>query len=199
MGLKWIANRWGLDAAGDIEPAANNTYALSTANFWTRASIVTLYTYIVRLFGTSFTADLVANSAATANQTLTLPAGTTDTLVSWAGTETLSQKRINPRVTSATSASSLTPDVSVADMYVYTALAAGLTINAPTGTPVGGNRLRFRFRDNGTGRALTFNATFRALGVTIPTTTTANKTLYVDTVYNNAETVWDVIDVKVQA
>lgn len=104
-----------------------------------------------------------------------------------------------PRVVSTASASSLTPDVSVADLYAYTALAAALTINAPTGSPADGQRLRYRIKDSGSSQTLTFNAIFRALGVTIPAATTAGKVMYIDTVYNAAETVWDVTDVKIQA
>ena len=115
------------------------------------------------------------------------------------GTATLTNKRIDPRVTSAASASSLTPDVSAADIYAYTALAAGLTINAPTGTPVDGDKLIFRLLDNGTARALTWNATYTAIGVTLPTTTTINKTTYVGCIYNANNTRWDVIAVTTQA
>lgn len=115
------------------------------------------------------------------------------------GTQTLTNKRINPRVSSTASASSLTPTIANFDQYVYTALAANLTINAPTGTPVVGNKLMFRIKDNGTARTLTWNAIYRAIGVTLPTTTTANKTLYVGAIYNSTDTKWDVIAVSQEA
>ena len=115
------------------------------------------------------------------------------------GTETLTNKRVDPRVVSAASASTLTPDVATADQYAYTALAAALTINAPTGTPVDGNKLIFRFLDNGTARALTWNATYTAIGVTLPTTTTLGKMLYVGCIYNAANTRWDVVAVATEA
>jgi hypothetical protein len=107
--------------------------------------------------------------------------------------------RINPRAISAASASSLTPDVAVADQYAYTALAANLTINAPTGTPVDGQKLLFRILDNGTTRTLTWNATFTVIGAVLPTSTTANKMIYVGCIYNAANTRWDVIAVTTQA
>lgn len=107
--------------------------------------------------------------------------------------------RIDPRVTSAASASSLTPDVSTTDIYAYTALAAGLTINAPIGTPLNGDKLIFRLLDNGTARALTWNATYTAIGVTLPTTTTVSKTTYVGCIYNADNTRWDVIAATTQA
>lgn len=120
-------------------------------------------------------------------------------IATYSGTETLTNKRIDPRVTSAASASTLTPDISVSDVYAYTALAAGLTINAPTGTPLDGDKLIFRLLDDGTSRALTWNGTYTVIGVTLPTTTTANKTTYVGCIYNANNTRWDVIAVTTQA
>ena len=120
-------------------------------------------------------------------------------IATYTGTETLTNKRIDSRVTSAASASTLTPSVATADVYAYTALAAGLTINAPTGTPVDGDKLIFRLLDNGTSRALTWNATYTVIGVTLPTATTISKTTYVGCIYNANNTRWDVIAVTTQA
>jgi len=120
-------------------------------------------------------------------------------IATYTGTETLTNKRIDPRVTSAASASSLTPSVATADIYAYTALAAGLTINAPTGTPVDGDKLMFRLLDNGTSRSLTWDATYTVIGVTLPTATTISKTTYVGCIYNANNTRWDVIAVTTQA
>jgi len=129
--------------------------------------------------------------------TLTLPTST-DTLVGRATTDTLTNKRIDPRVLSVASASSVTPTIASYDEYAFTALAATLTINAPTGTPVDGNSLIFRFLDNGTTRTLTWDATYVVIGVTLPTATTANKTTYVGCIYNANNTRWDVIAVTTQ-
>jgi hypothetical protein len=137
-------------------------------------------------------ATLTNKTIAFSSNTLTDVAGTT-------ATQTLTNKRIDPRVVSAASASSLTPSIATADQYAYTALAAGLTINAPTGTPVDGNKLIFRILDNGTSRTLTWNATYTAIGVTLPTATTASKTTYVGCIYNANNTRWDVIAVTTQA
>lgn len=107
--------------------------------------------------------------------------------------------RVNPRVSSTTSTASITPDISAFDQYCVTAQAATLAINAPTGTPVDGNRLTFRILDDGTSRTLNWDATFTAIGVTIPTSTTINKTTYVGCVYNASATRWDVVAVTTQA
>jgi hypothetical protein len=80
-----------------------------------------------------------------------------------------------------------------------TALAQAMTIAAPTGTPVGGQRLVIRIKDNGTARALTWNAIFRIIGTTLPTTTVISKTHYVGCMYNAQDTKWDVIAVGQEA
>jgi hypothetical protein len=139
----------------------------------------------------------------TVNVFLTYPSSRVG-YISGDGTTLQPGLRIDPRVTSAASASSLTPDVSTTDIYAYTALAAGLTINAPTGTPLNGDKLIFRILDNGTARALNWNATYTVIGVTLPTTTTVNKTTYVGCIYNaygtnGTDPRWDVIAVTTQA
>jgi hypothetical protein len=133
---------------------------------------------------------------ATGNTSLTLP--TTGTLASLAGAETFTNKRINPRTSTATSLSTLTPDISSFDQYNLTALAAGLAIAAPTGTPVDGNRLTIRILDNGTPQALSWDGTYFAIGIPLPATTVANKMVYVGCIYNSTNTRWDVVAISTQ-
>lgn len=85
------------------------------------------------------------------------------------------------------------------DGYTVTAASAGFTIAAPSGTPSDGQEAYVRIKDNGTPRTLTWNAIWRAIGVTLPTTTVANKTHYIFAKYNSADTKWDVYDVKQEA
>lgn len=115
------------------------------------------------------------------------------------GTATLTNKRIDPRVSSTSSTSSITPDISSFDQYAVTAQSATLTINAPTGTPVDGNKLIFRILDNGVSQTLSWNATYTVIGTTLPTATTAGKMTYVGCIYNAANTRWDVVAVNTQA
>ena len=119
-------------------------------------------------------------------------------IATYTGTETLTNKRIEPRTFSTTSASTLTPNVTNYTTYIFTALASTLIINAPAGTPLDGSKLLFRFLDNGTGRTLTWNAIYYAIGVTIPVGTTANKTTYVGCIYNANSSRWDVIGVTTE-
>jgi len=81
------------------------------------------------------------------------------------------------------------------NIHTITALAAAATIGVPSGAVVNGNSLLLRIKDNGTARALTWNAIYRAVGVTIPATTVISKTLYVGAKYNSADSKWDVIAV----
>ena len=115
------------------------------------------------------------------------------------GTATLTNKRIDPRTSTATSTTSLTPDISSFDQYNLTAQAATLAINAPTGTPVDGNKLIIRILDNGTSQTINWNGTYTVIGTTLPTATTVNKMTYVGCIYNSTNTRWDVIAVTTQA
>jgi len=114
-------------------------------------------------------------------------------------TSTLTNKRITKRTGTTTSSTSLTIASDDVDRYTVTALAAAMTINAPSGTPTDGQTLVIRIKDNATGRALTWNAIFRAIGVTLPTTTVASKTMYIGCMYNTADTKWDVTAVAEEA
>lgn len=93
----------------------------------------------------------------------------------------------------------LTVDSDTYDIYAVTALAQALTIAAPSGTPAAGRRLVIRLKDNATGRALTWNSAFRAIGVTLPTTTVASKTHYIGCIYNAVDSKWDVLAVGAEA
>ena len=98
-----------------------------------------------------------------------------------------------------TSTATLTINSNLEDLGIITAQAAALTIAAPTGTPAQGQKLIFRIKDNGTARGITWNAIFRALGTTLPTTTVINKTTYVGCIYNSTDTKWDVVVVNTEA
>lgn len=109
-------------------------------------------------------------------------------------------KLVKPSLT--TEASNATPvptGFSVQNQHSITALAAAAAIGVPSGVAVNGNSLLIRIKDNGTARALTYNAIYRAVGVTLPTTTVVGKTLYIGAKYNSTDSKWDVIAVGQEA
>lgn len=123
--------------------------------------------------------------------------GTTDT-------QTLTDKRVTPRVNAqTTTASPWAWNSDSYDQQSFSALANALTINADAGTPTDGQRTILRFEDNGTARALTWTTgatkAFRAVGVTLPTTTVVGKVTYVGCIYNVADLRWDAVAVSQEA
>ena len=78
-------------------------------------------------------------------------------------------------------------------------LTGTITVASPSGSPVDGQRLLLRIKDNGTSRVTNWTTSgansYRVIGVTLPTATTANKTTYVGCLYNSTDVFWDVIAV----
>jgi hypothetical protein len=103
-----------------------------------------------------------------------------------------------PRVQSLSSAATVTP-TNLNDIVIIVAQSVALALANPTGTWVEGQPLMIRIKDNGTARAITYDTNYRAIGVTLPTTTVISKTTYLGLIYNAAEAKWDVIGVTTQA
>lgn len=102
---------------------------------------------------------------------------------------------------STTTSTSLTTNVDGYrdTFHSVTALASAMTINAPTGTPTNGTKLWYRFKDNGTARALTWNAAFVNRGGTLPTTTILGKVHNIGLVYNSVTSTWDCVAAVTEA
>jgi len=113
----------------------------------------------------------------------------------------LASSTIAPTVQSVASAATVTPTFTN-DLVKITAQAVALTLAAPTGTAIDGKDLMIRIKDNGTAQTIAWTSGtggYRAIGVTLPTTTTAGKTTYVGLIYNSNDSIWDVIGVTTQA
>ncbi len=120
--------------------------------------------------------------------------------VSSAQAAAINAKADPPASGSTTSAATITPPGgSVWNQYFVTAQAAAATIAAPSGTAANGNRLILRIKDNGTARALTWNAIYRGVVDALPATTTTGKTLYCGFIYNSADSKWDMIAMAQEA
>lgn len=108
--------------------------------------------------------------------------------------QTLTNKRITKRIGGTTSSTTPTANADTQDQYNLTAQTTGMTFGAPTGTPTDGQQLMYRIK-TASAQTIAFNAIFRAMGVTAPTTTAAGKTTYIGTIYNAADTKWDILAV----
>lgn len=103
-------------------------------------------------------------------------------------TNTLTNKRVTPRVTTITSSATPTVNTDNCDAVDITALAAAITSMTTnlSGTPSNFDKLLYRIKDNGTARAITWGASFVANGVALPTTTVISKLLTVGFIWNGS-------------
>lgn len=111
-------------------------------------------------------------------------------LVTLTGAQTLEDKRITSRVYSATYDASLAVDSDLYDCAVQTALAGAISVDNPTGTPTDFQPLVYRFTDDGTSRAITWDTDFEATFVALPTATTISKVLVVGFWYDTVKAKW---------
>jgi hypothetical protein len=103
-----------------------------------------------------------------------------------------------PSVQSVVSAATVTPTFAD-DLVKITAQAAGLTLANPSGTAIPGWGIVIRIKDNGTARSITYGSQYRAVGLTLPTTTVLSKTLYLGCIWNADDTKLDVVSVAQEA
>ncbi len=97
------------------------------------------------------------------------------------------------RVATNTSWPSAQPNVDTTDQFQFTALAETTLFQAPTGTPLNGQRLMIRVRDNGTARILNWSAAYKNADGDLPLTTVVGKTIYIGFAYNSSTFLWEMI------
>ena len=152
-------------------------------------------------FATGTSGTDFAISSATDTHTFNLPTASATNRGALSSTDwsTFNAKAdITPRVQTVTSSATVTP-TSANDLVVITAQAAGLTIANPTGTMVQGQALMIRIKDNGTARTIAFGTNYRAIGITLPTTTVISKTIYLGCIWNATDTKFDVVGLNQEA
>lgn len=117
------------------------------------------------------------------------------------GTDTLTNKRVTPRVTSITSSATPTINTDNCDAVTITALATAITSMTTnlSGTPTNFQELMIRIKDDGTARAITWGASFEAKGVALPTTTVLSKVLTVAFIYDTVTAKWGCVGAAQEA
>ncbi|CAB4122808.1 hypothetical protein UFOVP32_72 [uncultured Caudovirales phage] len=172
--------------SGLLKKTGTNTWSLDTSAYLTAitsAQVTTALTYTpANKTGESFTGSI----------------STTGTVSDSSG-----NVRKTRSATPVTSTATLAWNSDSADFLTVTALAAAMTISADSGSPVDGQAFTFRIKDNNTARGLFFTTgatkAFRAMGVTLPSTTVATKTTYIGCIYNATDFRWDVVAVTTEA
>jgi hypothetical protein len=178
----------GTDATTMTFPGANDTVVtLAAAQSLTNKTLTTptLTTPVINGIPTG-------TGVATANTVSTLVLRDASGNFS-AGTITATAlaARVNPRIGTVASSATPTIDLALHDQYNITALAVAITSIAFTGTPVDGQKLTIRIKDNGTARAIAWSSAFTSSGVAVlPTTTVASKTHLIGLLYDSAAAKW---------
>jgi hypothetical protein len=194
-------------------------WADSTSNFSINATWYTLNNFqITKISAIAPTAGVDVNAVHTniANEITPLTAKADphddDVLIIEDSQDSNNKKSItigdlpNYRASSLLTASTLTIDVGLYTQFSLRNISdTTVTIAAPMDdgsalTPDhDGQKLTIRLRDNGTSRTLVWNAIFRSIGVTLPTSTTSLKTIYIGCIYNGSSAKWDVVAVAEEA
>ena len=111
--------------------------------------------------------------------------------------QTLTNKRINPRIVTMTDATSFTPTADTADVNTQanTQATGTLTANAPSGSPVNGQRLMIRIKSTNI-QTFSWNSIYRGgTTLTLPATSSgSSKTDYFEFIYNSTSAKWDIIE-----
>jgi hypothetical protein len=105
------------------------------------------------------------------------------------------------RVTTTSTTATITVSSTSTDAFTVTALSTGVTVAAPAGIPAECQRLIIRIKDNGSTQTITWTTSttgFRAVGITLPTSTVNSKVLYIGSIWNNQDSYWDAIAVAQQ-
>lgn len=101
-----------------------------------------------------------------------------------------------PNIFSVTNISTLTINPLLCDMQLILNQNSGIVMGVPLTTPHQGSKMTIRLKDDGTSRTINWNPIFRGIYATLPSKTVPGKTLYLDLVYNETDSMYDVISLK---
>ena len=172
-------NNWSAAVPGQVSPANFNTVSTTSVAVGTGAKSFTVETGKLLYVGQYL---LIPSTASPANWMMgqvtsynsstgalvmnILTISGTGTFAAWTvGPAPVAGTSLNPRViTAGVTLGTITPDAAAADLYLMPGLTGAVTIAAPSGTPVQGQKLMLRIKDNGTSQTLTWNATYKPFG-----------------------------------
>lgn len=212
---------------GIIEPGAANqqvfTGTVDTAGSqiidveWTRGANVvhpigaTVVDYITGTAINMITAGILkfANQDGTL-KAIVAPAATISGNVAAGGTmtvtglTTLNGVMLNGRsvrqVQTMASGATLTPNADSYNVAECVGLATATTLANPSGTPVNGQVMMIRLKDNGTARAISYGTAYKNIsGLDNLTTTVANKWSVLGLVYDSSESKWQIVSISTEA
>lgn len=197
-----VATATSINKVAITAPATSATLTIADGKTLTASDTTTLATNAITLGGgevITFSASNALSLLSTGTTVMTFPQ-TTDTVVTLAATQTLTNKRITPRVLSAASyttdtGSSINGDTQ--DMFIVTAQTGALKFNNPSGTPTDGQKLIISVASSTTAaRALTWDTAYGSTTVTLPTTTAATTaTLTIGFIWSASKSLWQCVAV----
>lgn len=125
---------------------------------------------------------------------MTFPS-TSQTVAGLTATQTLTNKRVTPRVTSITSSATPTPNADTDDQYNVNALAENATFGAPTGTPTDGQVLVIRIT-TASYYTMTWDAAYRSTTNNVYPTDSGEAGFFdLTTRWNASASKWDLVNI----
>lgn len=169
-------------SAGDFEEITGSANVFSFLQAADYAAMRTLLGLVIGTNVQAYDADLDNWAGKTAPSGTVL--GTTDT-------QTLTNKRVTPRVGTVSSSATPTINTDNVDVFTITALAVDITSMTTnlSGTPTDGQKLLI-FITGTASRAITWGSSFEASTVALPTTTSGTSRLDVGFIWNAATSKW---------
>ena len=154
----------------------------------------------LELKGTSTGVIVLSNANTSATSYTLIAPAVDDTIVALAATQTLTNKRITPRVgggTTYTTDTGTSINGDTQDMFIVTAQAGALKFNNPSGTPTDGQKLIISVASSTTAaRLLTWDTAYGATTVALPTTTAATTvTLTIGFIWSASKSLWQCVAV----
>jgi len=126
---------------------------------------------------------------------VSIPAGVR-ALIAWNGTDFVILSLSSPRVTVITDATSITVNADTTDIATQanTQAAGSLTVNAPTGTPINGQKFILRLNSTNI-QTFSFNAVFQgSTDIGLPTASSGGGLYdYIGFIYNSTSAKWQMI------